>query len=138
MFACNSASQSNAASADPGDIRRADEQILGQAFDRPEQILGRHHPADAPSGHRKIFGKAIREYPVCRAGVSIGAPGPFVALPQQPGRVTGESTVSRDDGHVLGECLPDQEPVHRVFVVRRQTRGDLGMTHADRQLDKAV
>jgi len=41
------------------DVRRADEHVLGQPFDRADMGLRDDHPADAPSGHGEILGERI-------------------------------------------------------------------------------
>ena len=44
---------------DLGDIRGRDEEILRQALGHAHQLLGQHHPADAPAGHGEIFGEGV-------------------------------------------------------------------------------
>jgi len=46
--------------------RHGDRQVLLQAFDRPHQGLGHHHPADAPAGHAEVFRKGVDDERVLR------------------------------------------------------------------------
>ena len=39
--------------------RGGDEQVLLQHLGAPHQVLGQHHPADAPAGHAVVFGERV-------------------------------------------------------------------------------